>query len=167
MKKLNRRGYMTVEIIIASVIAFSIAFFLMEITMKLVDVTDNEYADTNFMTDKALVMNNIRKNLKKDIAEYEKIDSIKCNGNYCEIYFDRSGGPTEARRIVIDNENSIIKYTDNMANGTVIYSKTLDNGIKINSLTGGISGSYAYFQIKSENIFSDDDYNINIVIYNG
>ena len=44
MKKLNRRGYMTVEIIIASVIAFSIAFFLIEITMKLVDVTDNEYA---------------------------------------------------------------------------------------------------------------------------
>ena len=42
MKKLNRRGYMTVEIIIASVIAFSIAFFLIEITMKLVDVTDNE-----------------------------------------------------------------------------------------------------------------------------
>lgn len=167
MKKLNRRGYMTVEIIIASVIAFSIAFFLMEITMKLVDVTDNEYADTNFMTDKALIMTNIRKNLKKDIAEYEKIDSIKCNGNYCEIYFDRSGGPTEARRIVIDNENSIIKYTDNMANGTVIYSKTLDSGIKINSLTGGISGSYAYFQIKSENIFSDEDYNINIVIYNG
>lgn len=158
---------MTVEIIIASVIAFSIAFFLMEITMKLVDVTDNEYADTNFMTDKALIMTNIRKNLKKDIAEYEKIDSIKCNGNYCEIYFDRSGGPTEARRIVIDNENSIIKYTDNMVNGTVIYSKTLDSGIKINSLTGGISGSYAYFQIKSENIFSDDDYNINIVIYNG
>ena len=158
---------MTVEIIIASVIAFSIAFFLIEITMKLVDVTDNEYADTNFMTDKALIMNNIRKNLKKDIAEYEKIDSIKCNGNYCEIYFDRSGGPTEPRRIVIDNKNSIIKYTDNLDNGTVIYSKTLDNGIKINSLTGGNKGNYIYFQIKSENIFSDDDYNINIVIYNG
>ena len=167
MKKLNRRGYMTVEIIIASVIAFSIAFFLMEITMKLVDVTDNEYVSTNFMTDKALVMNNIRKNLKKDIAEYEKIDSIKCKGNYCEIYFDRSGGPTEARRIVIDTKDSIIKYTDNLDNGTVIYSKTLDNGIKINSLTGGVSGSYIYFQIKCTNIFSDEDYNINIVIYNG
>ena len=167
MKKLNRKGYMTVEIIIASVIAFSIAFFLMEITMKLVDVTDNEYANTNFMTDKALIMNNIRKNLKKDIAKYEKIDSIKCSGNYCEIYFDRSGGPTEARRIVIDNENSIIKYTDNMVNGTVIYSKTLDSGIKVNSLTGGNKGNYIYFQIKCTNIFSDEDYNINIVIYNG
>ena len=171
MKKLNRKGYMTVEIIIASVIAFSIAFFLMEITMKLVDITDNEYVSTNFMTDKALVMNNIRKNLKKDIAEYEKIDSIKCNGNYCEIYFDRSGGPTEARRIVIDKENNTIKYTDNMDNGNVnvnvIYSKTLESGVKINSLTGDVSGSYAYFQIKCTNIFSDEDYNINIVIYNG
>ena len=163
---------MTVEIIIASVIAFSIAFFLMEITMKLVDVTDNEYADTNFMTDKALVINNIKKNLNIDINEssgYGKIDRNypKCYNDYCEISFDRSGGPTEARRIVIDKENNTIKYTDNMDNGTVIYSKTLDSGVKINSLTGGVSGSYSYFQIKCTNIFSDEDYNINIVVYNG
>lgn len=166
MNKLNRKGYITIEIIIASVIAFSIAFFLMEITMKLVDVTDNEYVDTNFMTDKALIMNNIRKNLKKDIVEYEKIDSINCNNNYCEIYFESSGGPTEARRIVIDKENNTIKYTDNLDNGTVIYSNKLDSGVKINSLTGGISGSYAYFQIGCQNIFSDEDYDISIVIFN-
>ena len=158
---------MTVEIIIASVIAFSIAFILMEITMKLVDVTDNEYADTNFMTDKALIMMNIKDNLSKDIDEYDKIDSVNCDGNYCEIIFEQSGGDTEARRIVIDKENSIIKYTDNLDNGTIIYSKTLDGGIKINSLTGGIGDSYAYFQIGCTNIFGDEDYNINIVVYNG
>ena len=62
---------MTVEIIIASVIAFSIAFFLMEITMKLVDVTDNEYADTNFMTDKALIITNV----KKYVEDY--LDDVK------------------------------------------------------------------------------------------
>lgn len=163
---------MTVEIIIASVIAFSIAFFLMEITMKLVDITDNEYADTNFMTDKALVINSIKKNLNINIDEnsgYGKIDRIDCitNDNYCEICFDRSGGPDEARRIVIDKENNTIKYTDNSDDGNVIYSKTLDSGVKINSLIGGVSGSYAYFQIKCTNIFSNEDYNINIVVYNG
>lgn len=166
MKKLNRKGYMTVEIIIASVLAFAIAFFLMQITMKLVDVNDNEYVNTNFMTEKALIMSNIKKNLREDINEYEKIDSINCNDNYCGIIFERSGGPTEARRIVIDKENNIIKYTDNVDNGTVIYSNKLDSGIKINSLTGGISGSYTYFQIGCQNIFSDEDYDISIVILN-
>ena len=66
---------MTVEIIIASVIAFSIAFFLMEITMKLVDVTDNEYADTNFMTDKALIITNVKKYVK------EYLDDVKRDGD--------------------------------------------------------------------------------------
>ena len=34
-------------------------------------------------------------------------------------------------------------------------------------LTGSNNGDYIYFQIKCNNIFSDEDYNINIVIYNG
>ena len=78
---------MTVEIIIASVIAFSIAFFLMEITMKLVDVTDNEYADTNFMTDKALIITNVKKYVE-DYLDDVKSDgdprvNFTCSGNKC------------------------------------------------------------------------------------
>ena len=168
MKKLNRKGYMTVEIIIASVIAFAIAFFLMEITIKLVDMTDNEYVNTNFMTDKALIMKNIKKELKSDIGNYDKIESITCiNDNKCIISFERSGGPTEERRIVIDKENNIIKYTTNSENGTIYYSKELDSSIKIKSLDGGIVEEYIYFQIKGDNIFSNEIYDINIVVYNG
>ena len=44
--KLNRKGYLTVEIILASTIAFAIAFFLIEITVKLVSKTDDIYRDT-------------------------------------------------------------------------------------------------------------------------
>lgn len=169
MKKLNRKGYMTVEIIIASVIAFSIAFFLMEITFKLVDVTDNEYANTNFITDKALIMKNLKSNIKKDIGDYDKVEYITCSddGTYCTISFERSGGPIEERRIVIDKENNIIKYTANLNNDTVYYSKELDSRIKIKSLKGGKEGEYIYFQIKCDNIFDNNNYDINIIIYNG
>ena len=41
--KLNRKGYLTVEIILAYTIAFAIAFFLIEITVKLVSKTDDIY----------------------------------------------------------------------------------------------------------------------------
>ena len=43
--KLNRKGYLTVEIILASTLAFAIAFFLIEITVKLVSKTDDIYRD--------------------------------------------------------------------------------------------------------------------------
>lgn len=154
---------MTVEIIIASVIAFSIAFFLMEITMKLVDVTDNEYADTNFMTDKALVMTNIKKYVKEYLDELKSnndpIMSFKCQQNNCD--FESEDG--SMIHLYIENDNTLIFKKEE----TILYSKTLDNGIKINSLTGGVSGSYIYFQIGCTNIFGDEDYNINIVVYNG
>ncbi len=169
MKKLNRRGYMTIEIIIASVIAFSIAFFLMEITIKLVDINDNEYISTNFMTDKALIMKNIKENIQNDIDEYEKVYKIECNNNICSIIFDRSGGPTEARRLIIDNQNDtiMVKYTENSDNGKVLYLKELSSGLSNISLSGNIVGNYVYFQIKGNNIFSNETYDINIVIYNG
>lgn len=156
---------MTVEIIIASVIAFSIAFFLMEITMKLVDVTDNEYVSTNFMTDKALIMTNVKKYVKEYLDELksnkDSIMSFKCQENEC--YFESNGGSMIHLGIDNDNDNTLIFKKEK----AILYSKTLDNGIKINSLTGGNKGNYIYFQIKCTNIFGDEDYNINIVIYNG
>lgn len=168
MKKLNRKGYLTVEIIIASVIAFAIAFFLMEITINLVDITDNEYVDTNFMTDKALIMKNIKKNVKEDINKYEKVNSITCTNNeMCEIIFIRSGGPTEARRIIIDNQEKKVIYMENDDNGNIIYKKELDSNYGNMTITGGIEGNYVYFQIKGNNIFSDEEYDINIIVYNG
>lgn len=169
MKKLNRRGYMTIEIIIASVIAFLIAFFLMEITIKLVDINDNEYISTNFMTDKALIMKNIKENIQNDIDEYEKVYKIECNNNICSIIFERSGGPTEARRLIIDNQNDtiMIKYTENSDNGKLLYLKELSSGLSNISLSGNIVGNYVYFQIKGDNIFSNEIYDINIVVYNG
>lgn len=162
MKKLNRKGYLTVEIIIASVIAFAIAFFLMEITINLVDITDNEYVDTNFMTDKALIMKNIKKNIEKDITDYGVINEINCEADeMCEMVFN-SG---KTRRIIIDNQDRMIIYIEGDDN--FIYSKKLDSDYGNITLNGGREGNYVYFQIKGNNIFSDELYNINIIVYNG
>ena len=165
MKNLNRKGYMTVEIIIASVIAFAIAFFLMEITIKLVDITDNEYVNTNFMTDKALIMKNIRKNIKNDIVKYRKVKAIGCDGDICSIEFSDD----VTRNLIVDNQDDtiMIKYTENSDNGKVLYSKELSSGLSNVSLSGGKEGNYVYFQIKGDNIFSNEIYDINIVVYNG
>ena len=59
--KLNRKGYLTIEIILGATIAFAIAFFLMEITIKMVNVTEDNYKDIVVITDNALVISSIKK----------------------------------------------------------------------------------------------------------
>lgn len=162
MKKLNRKGYMTVEIIIASVIAFSIAFFLMEITIKLVDISDNEYVNTNFMTDKALIMKNVKENISKYFEEVknneDSLMSFQCKDNGCDI--ESNDGLMV--HLYIEDNKFIFKKED-----SIIYSKELSDGLSNVSLNGVIEGNYVYFQIKGDNIFSNEIYDINIVVYNG
>lgn len=162
MKKLNRKGYMTVEIIIASVIAFSIAFFLMEITIKLVDISDNEYVNTNFMTDKALIMKNVKENINKYFEEVknneDSLMSFQCKDNRCDI----ESNDGLMIHLYIEDNKFIFKKED-----SIIYSKELSSGLSNISLRGNIVGNYVYFQIKGDNIFSNEIYDINIVVYNG
>lgn len=172
MKKLNRKGYMTVEIIIASVIAFSIAFFLMEITIKLVDISDNEYVNTNFMTDKALIMKNIKENIQNDIESCGKISYIDFDEQY-ELFSGYGGqwlivfenGKQSVLSVEKGNNNDIIVTYFNTNNES--YSKTFGNGLKNVEVNYDIYDNYIYFRIKGDNIFSDEIYDINIVVYNG
>ena len=46
MKKLNNKGYMLVEIILASVIAFGVAYFILDLVIKLKNKNDDLFVDT-------------------------------------------------------------------------------------------------------------------------
>ena len=77
--KLNRKGYLTVEIILASTIAFAIAFFLIEITVKLVSKTDDVYHETVIAYDDAIIINNIKEKIK-DMSEDEIYELLASDG---------------------------------------------------------------------------------------
>lgn len=162
---------MTVEIIIASVLAFAIAFFLLQITMKLVDVNDNEYVKTEFMTDKALVMKNIKNNIRNDINKCGKITSIELSEEYnlsigkggqWYIYFDNED---VALFGVAESDGKLLVHYVNTDQET--YSKSFTSEVSSVNVITGINDPYVYFQIGCKNIFGDDDYDINIVVYNG
>ena len=134
----------------------------MEITFKLVDITDNEYVNINFMTDKALIMKNVKENINKYFEEVknneDSLMSFQCKDNGCDI--ESNNGLIihlyiEDNKFIFKKENSII------------YSKELSSGLSNISLSGNIVGNYVYFQIKGDNIFSNEIYDINIVVYNG
>ena len=69
--KLNNKGYMLVEIIVASVIALVMAYFLIDITIRLVNKNNDYYVESVLLTDKNLVtkeiMEDINDNSNNDI----------------------------------------------------------------------------------------------------
>ena len=154
--KLNRKGYLTVEVILASVIAVTIAFFLMEITIKLVNVTDDAYVNTELLTDKTLIIKNIKGQLEKNIKEEQGIKNVNCNNNSCQITFCSA----KTSNILITNDN-VIKYND--------YEKKLNsilNEIKLVNNGSTDTSGYLLFKLTADNKFSKKNFEANIIVYN-
>lgn len=164
MLKLNRKGYITIEVILSSVLAFAVAFFLIDITVKLVNKTDDAYLDTVLMTDKALIIKNIKECIENDIKENGSIEDFYLYEKELEIFFN-DGGSSKLKIEVNDNKTNIIyESRDNPLNK---YEKELNSNLKDLSIIYGKEDYYAYITIKAINIFSDKNNNINIPIYNG
>lgn len=182
--KLNRMGYLTIEIILASVIAFAIAFFLIEITMKLVNITDDYYLDTVLVTDKSLITKNIKRVIQDDINTFSGIIKLDCNAenNRCDIFYEYD----EKRTLRIsDGKIEYVGY-DEADNEVILYSKGLNknlNDIKLSykEITKREYEYYDYetetykteeflynfnFIISAKNIFSNNDYSMVIPITN-
>ena len=156
MRKLNRKGYLTIEIILASVMAVAIAFFLIDLTMKLVDTTDNAYVDTVLVTDKALITKNVKENLENAICSSGVITSVSCINNVCNITMN------DDSVITLSVNDNIVEYT-----GSESYTKKIDDSLSNIKLTSSNSNNYYNFKISGENIFIDDNYDMNIFVYNG
>ena len=159
--KLNRKGYLTIEIILGATIAFAIAFFLMEITIKMVNVTEDNYKDIVVITDNALVISNI-----KELLDNKEITNITCSSNICTITYDDIDNTTHTTHLGIDNRGVIYEESANY-----LYVKELDKSLSNITLTSTIRGDITdenknniYFKITAQNIFIDKDYSIIIPI---
>ena len=72
MKKLNNKGYMLVEIILASVIAFGVAYFILDLVIKLKNKNDDLFVATLARTDQAIITNTIMRDI------YNKNTQFSC-----------------------------------------------------------------------------------------
>ena len=153
--KLNRRGYVAIEVILASIVSITIAVFLIDITVRLVSRTDNNYTDTIFASDKALLTKNIKEEIENDISNKGVIDSISCSNFNCNITFnDRSS-----------KELSIEGNTITYGSYTKEVDKRLGGEVKVNSSISD-DKKYVTINITFTNIFDDSDYSVIVPISN-
>ena len=126
MVKLNKKGYLAVEVILASVVAVSIAVFLIDLTVKMVNKTNDNYTNTLFLTDKALITNNLRKEIKQDIIQNGNINNIGeiekatlIDDYTCELKFKNSNVTSN---ININSTKDTITYSSEYSG----YSKKIN-----------------------------------------
>ena len=171
--KLNRKGYLTVEIILASTIAFAIAFFLIEITVKLVSKTDDVYHETVIAYDDAIIINNIKEKIKDYIIETDGLNFVECKNNECNIWGERVGGATEERYLYYDSVSKEIRFSEGAEEGkdrVTLYSKKVDDSISEVEISSNInrnvkpSDRIVFFNIKLKNIFTNNTYEMVIPI---
>ena len=165
MKKLNKKGYMLVEIIVASVIAFSIAYYLLNLTYKFKDKNEDVYYSTTMLSDKI----NITKNIMNDL-EGKKVtnsaSSTESNNNY--IILDLDDGTK--RKLLIDKNNKTITYgTIDASNNfntasSSYYTKKLATYLEVGELKIEIVEQCIMVKIPISNIYSHNTYDIRLFL---
>ena len=65
MGKLNNRGYLIVELILASVLAMTVAYFLLNLVVKMSSKNQDLYVETALLTDKAIMTNLVMEDVNK------------------------------------------------------------------------------------------------------
>ena len=116
MFKINNKGYMLVEIILASVIAFGVAYFIINLTIKLKNKNDDLFVETQSVTDQTIITNRLMEFIKEEREEFD------CD----ELLVDVDNNKVLYRDSIIDivNDYAVIDDSDN-------YCTKTDNSINI------------------------------------
>lgn len=172
--KLNRKGYMLVEIVISSVLAMSIALYLLTLTYQFKNKNEDIYQSISYSSDKIAITKNIMNDLDNQI-----ITGIENNGTSEVILTSNFGTSEEKRKIKITSPSTDISQNQQI---TITYGK-LDNnnfdttdvsyyqkklqksllfkGIEIDKSS---NPNIATIKIKLESMYTNDDYSINLFI---
>ncbi len=159
--KLNRKGYMLVEIIISFAIAIGIAMYLLNLTIKFKNTSEDIYYSTLYMQDKIAITKNIMNDLDKTIIE--RYDP--CNGN-CILFKTK----TETKKIEViknaDKTKIVYGKIDNNTNKYLIkdvsyYEKELNETLIVGNIEINTENEdYITMKIPVSSLYDDKDYSI-------
>ncbi len=142
--KLNNKGYLLVEVILAGVLAFTMAYFLINLTLKVRNRYDDVNVESLLLNDKTVITNEIMGDMTNN-----KISSVSNITNGIVINFEDG---TTKELTVVDNS---IKY------GT--YVKVLNEGAIAGNIKVKRNNNYYLIEIPITTKYSSDDYGINIL----
>lgn len=183
MKRLNNKGYMLVEIIVASVIAFSVAYYLLNLTYKFKDKSEDIYYSTTMLSDKINITKNIMNDLEK-ISDKNSVTLAKDPDNNPHTYTITIEGEDDKNSAIISRTIKVSKDATtqqwqieygSFQNGAFVtndksyYKKVLDKSFEVSNVTcGEDDGKNAYkIIIKINSLYTNDSNDIILFVNKG
>ena len=142
--KLNNKGYLIVEVILAGVLTFTMAYFLINLTLKIRNRYDDTNVETVLLNDKTVVTNEVM-----DDVINNKVKNVEYIVNGIKITFE-------------DDSSKDLTVVDNtITYGT--YTKKFNENAILGNVNIKRNGNYFTLEIPITTKYSKDDYGINIV----
>lgn len=167
---------MLVEIIVASVIAFSVAYYLLNLTYKFKDKSEDIYYSTTMLSDKI----NITKNIMNDLEKIPDKNSLEFdedtnNNTYTITIKGKDDKSIEISRTIKVSKDATTQqwqieygsFTEEVY--TSYYKKVLDKSFEVSNVTcGEDDGKNAYkIIIKINSLYINDSNDIILFVNKG
>lgn len=164
IKKLNNKGYMLVEVVVASCIAFVMVYFLMDITINLVNKNNDYYEESVLVSDKNIITKTIMDDLRDNA---KKLTSVKVeDGKKITFTFD-----VGTKVLSYDEVNNKITYDGYVKE----LAKELNVGefcVKTNNsttdcekvITSDTDTKLIYISLPAYTNYSDVNYGLDLVV---
>ena len=156
--KLNNKGYMLVEIVVAGVLAIGIGYYLLELTFNFSDKNDDLYQSMSMLSDKTVITKSIMSDLEGKVIT----DISSDNSSYVSFKVDG-----DERRLEINKSTKEIrygKYNGGYDTGDVsYYYKKLSNSVIIGDIIIN-RGNITYINIPLSTIYDDTDYGVKLIV---
>ena len=142
--KLNNKGYLIVEVILAGVLTFTMAYFLINLTLKIRNRYDDVNVETVMLNDKTVITNEIM-----DDVIGNKVNNVEYITNGIRINFDDG---TSKDLTIGDNTITYGTYTKKFSENAIVGEASIRR-----------NGNYFLVEIPITTKYSDKDFGINIV----
>ena len=173
MKKLNNKGYMLIEIILASAITFTIAFFLLSLIVKFKDTNEDLYNDTALLNDRIAITKNIINDLENSkivkVEELEKNDSTGIIARNILVKEPDNNNPITKRIEIKKRDKTTITY-GRYENGSFVkknksyFYKTIANSVDIGEPNITAEGETITISIPMSSVYSNKKYDIKLLL---
>lgn len=178
MRRLNNKGYMLVEIIVASVIAFSVAYYLLNLTYKFKDKSEDIYYSTTMLSDKINITKNIMNDLEKisDKSSAGLVTGADNNTYTITIngFDDKSIGISRTIKVSKDatTQQWQIEYGsfttgEFNANDKSYYKKVLDKSFEVSDVSYNKTDNPYKIIIKINSLYTNDSNDIILFVNRG
>ena len=170
MRRLNNRGYLIVELILASVLAMTVAYFLLNLVVKMSSKNQDLYVETALLTDKAIMTNLVMEDVNKyTLVGVSDIDTDK--GVTLE-FMKKDEVTTFMKRLEITGSEGSKSFSYGNVDGSNTVTKKLNSNIVNTNIqleskdmdSGGSNNAILTIKVIMNTMYSDTNFGLDISI---